>query len=341
MSEHLKTFLAVTVLTIAIWVWADLEQSGTDEDVALPVIINIPKDYRIRNITPSRLTVTLKGPEGELEGLKATPEDRVCRFNLTEADLNTNPIVLPASEGLEHLSAEYRIDATDIRDADGNVFDGRIHAQVTRLVEIKNVRVEVRVTGAVAAAASAQPPEVTARVAEADLEGFPETKRFVVALLDIDTIPQDLQVEQEVTLDRHLGGPDGIEATLDPAIVTASARLQASVTTRNLGRFPILIVGPPEVLNRYRVVFQQEADRWVELEVEGPGPAVERLQPQDIRVQLVLTEDDKPSPGSWLPATPVVVGLPATVKLTKPLRPVNFNLEKYADKPPPATGGTP
>jgi len=339
MSERVKTFLAVTVLTIAIWVWADLEQTGTSEEV-LPVVINVPKDYRVQNIRPSRLTVTLKGPEGELQALQSTPEEKLCRFNLGETALATSPLVLPAGEGLSHLH-DRRLVVTEIRDADGNVFDGRIHAEVTRLVEVRNVRVEVRVTGAVAAAASAQPPEVTARVAQADLENLPEAKRFVVAPLDVDTIPENLQVEQEAALDRHLGGPDGIEATFDPPIVTVSARLQAAVTTRNLGRFPILVVGPPEVLNRYRVVFQQDADRWVELEVEGPGPAVERLQPQDLRVQLILTEDDKPSPGSWLPATPVVSGLPATVKLTKPLRPVNFNLEKYPDKPATPAGGTP
>ena len=228
----------------------------------------------------------------------------------------------------------WRIAATDIRDAQGDAFDGNIHADIARLVELPNVRVEVQVTGAVASAATARPPEVTARVAESDLEDFPNSKRFVVAPLDVDTVPEDLAVEQQVTLDRHLGGPDGIDAAFEPPIVTVSARLQAVVTQRNLGRFPILVSGPPEVLNRYRVLFQQDAERWVELEVEGPGPAVERLRPQDVRVQLTLTEDDKPSPGSWLPGQPVVIGLPSSVKLTKPLRSVNFNLERFPEKPP-------
>ncbi len=331
MSERIKTFLAVTVLTVAVWVWADLEQTQKEETV-VPVEINVPKDYRIRSIRPPHLTVTLEGPEGELQGLKAEPEEKVCRFNLSAADLKSSPLVLPAREGFAHLHRR-RIAATEILDAQGNAFDGKIYAEATRLVEVPNVRVEVQVTGAVASAASAQPPEVTARVAEPDLEGFPETKHFAVAPLAVETVPEDLQVEQEVTLDRHLGGPDGIEAALDPPIVTVSARLQAAVTNRNLGRFPILISGPPEVLNRYRVVFQQDADRWVELEVKGPGPAVERLQPQDVRVQLILTEDDKPNPGSWLPGQPVVVGLPPGITLTKPLRLINFNLEKHIEKP--------
>jgi len=333
MIERLKTFLAVTVLTVAIWVWADLEQTGTTEEV-VPVEVRVPTDYRVRDVGPARLTVTLKGPEGELQGLDADPEEKVCRFSLTKADLQNRQVLLPAQAGFEHLN-QRRIAVTDIRDADGNAFDGKIQAEVTHLVEVPNVRVDVRVTGAVASAKSADPPEVMARVAEPDLETFPEAKHFVVAPLDIDTVPENLQIQQEVTLDRHLGGPDGIEATFEPPIVTVSVRLQAAVTTRNLGRFPILISGPPEVLNRYRVVFQQDAERWVELEVTGPAPAVERVRPQDLRVQLTLTEDDKPSPGSWLPGQPTVIGLPAAVELTKPLRPINFNLEKLPDKPPP------
>ena len=333
MSERIKTFLAVTILTVAVWVWADLEQTGTREEI-MPVEISVPKDYRIRSVRPDQLTVTLKGPEGELQGLHLVPAEKVCRFNLAKADLRSSPLVLPAREGLDQLN-ERRIAVTDIRDADGRPFDGKIYAEVTRLIEVPDVRVDVQVTGAVAAAASARPPTVTARVAEPDLENLPDSKRFVTAPLAVDTIPEDLQVEQEVALDRHLGGPDGVDATLDPPIVTVRTRLQAAVTVRNLGRFPILIAAPPEVLNRYRVVFQQDAERWVELEVEGPGPAVERLTSQDIRVQLVLTEDDKPNPGSWLPGQPVVVGLPASVKLSRPLRPVNFNLEKYPEKATP------
>jgi hypothetical protein len=333
MSERIRTFLAVTILTVAVWVWADLEQTGTSEE-AMPVEINVPKNYRLRSVSPNQLTVTLKGPEGELQGLDLAPWEKVCRFNLTKADLQSSPLVLPAREGLDHLN-DRRIAITDIRDPDGRLFDGKIYAEVTRLVEVPDVRVEVQVTGAVAAAASSQPPTVTARVAEPDLADFPDSKRYAIAPVAVETIPEDLQVQREVTLDRHLGGQEGIEATFEPPIVTVRARLQAAVTRRNLGRFPVLIAAPPEVLNRYRVVFQQDAERWVELEVEGPGPAVERLTSEDIRVQLVLTEDDKPNPGSWLPGQPVVVGLPASIKLTRPLRPVNFNLEKHAEKATP------
>jgi len=332
MTERIRTFLAVAVLTIAVWVWADLEQTGESEDL-VPVVISGPAGFRISDVNPKQLLVEFVGPEGELQGLAATPEEKVCRFNLTEAELTSNPLVLPAREGFQHWTKR-RLAVTEIRDEHGGTFDGKIYANVSRLVTVEKVRVLVQVTGAVAKAATADPPEVTARVAAADLDQLPKSKYFVVAPLDIDVVPENLKVEQEVTLDRRLGGADGIDATFDPPTVTVSAPLESAVTKKAFGRLPILISAPPEVLNRYRIVFQPEAERWVELEVEGPTSAVERLKPQEVRVQLVLSADDKPNPGSWLPREPVVVGLPPGVKLVKPLPTVNFNLEKHNEKPP-------
>lgn len=331
MSERIRTFLAVAVLTLAVWVWADLEQTDEGEE-QVPVQINVPANFTVRELAPESITVTFTGPSGEIQDLKASATDRVCRFDLTEAQLGSDRLVLPARDGFKHW-AKRRVVVDDVKDDRDDIPDGEIHVTVVRIVRIK-VRVQPQVTGAEATAATASPHEVTARVAESDLKALPDTKRFVVALLDIDVVPEDLQVEQEVTLDRHLGGADGIEASFDPPIVKVSARFQSAVTTKRLGRFPILIVAPPEMLNRYRIVFQPEAERWVELEVEGATPAVERLKPQDIRVQLVLTEDDKPNPGSWLPREPVVVGLPPGIKLAKPVPTVNFNLEKHNEKPP-------
>ena len=332
MSERIRTFLAVAVLTIAVWVWADLEQTEPGEDL-VPVVINGPPVFQIRDINPKQLTVKYEGPKGELESLNASLKDRVCRFNLTEAELKTTPLVLPAREGFRHWTGR-RIAVTEIRNQHGATFDGKIYANASRLVTVKEVDVKVQVTGAVAKNPHAEPAKVTARVAAADLAKLPEGRRFAVANVEVTTLPEDMQLKEPVLLDSKLGGPDGIDATFDPPTVTVRAMLESAVTRKGFGRLPILISAPSEMLNRYRIVFQPEADRWVELEVEGPTPAVERLKAQDIRVQLVLTADDKPNPGSWLPREPVVVGLPPGVKLVKPLPTVNFNLEKHNEKPP-------
>jgi len=329
MSERLRSILAVTVLTAAIWIWADLEQTG-ESQARVPVQVSVPANYVLRRVMPEYVTVKFKGPLGELQALNASPEDRVCRYDLPESELKGNRTVLKARDGFRHWQAR-RITVTDVGDESESAADGTITVEFNRLVEVK-VRVEPTVTGVVATAVTAQPPEVVARVAESEIKSLPEARRYAVARLAISSIPPTQQVEMEVPLERRLGGADGIEAEFNPPIVKVTARLGSAVTTKSLGRFPILVTAPPETLNRYRVVFQPEAPRWVELEVQGPGPDLERLTPQDIRVQLILTADDKPDPDSWLPGKPIVVGLPPTVKLVKPLPTINFNLEKQTEK---------
>jgi hypothetical protein len=336
MSETVKTILAVTVLTAALWVWADLEQPAEPEEV-VPVRIKVPstEDYVVRSITPEQVTVKLKGPRGAIQELRASPEEMACKFEPTESELNKGGprCVLHVRDGFRHWAAR-RIFVTDVKSEHDGIVDGDVIVRVDRMVRVK-VRVEPKVTGAVATVATVQPAEVTARVSESEWKNLAEAKRYASVLLAVSSVPASTQIEREAPLERKLGGPDGIEATFDPPIVKVTARLESALVTKSLGRFPILLSAPPDMLSRWRVVFQPGAENYVELEVQGPGPDIERLLAQDIRIELVLTADDKPDPASWLPGKLVVAGLPPSVKLTKPLPTVNFNLEKQnSDKPP-------
>jgi len=330
MSESLRTILAVAVLTMAIWVWADLEQTGESEE-QVPVKVTVPPDYILRTITPEHVTVKFKGPRGAIQDLKASPDDVVCRFDLSEQELKASPLVLHARDGFRAWPAR-RIVVTDVKgDRDGET---DVVVWFDRLIAVK-VRVEPKVAGAVPIVATAQPAEVTARVAESQWKALPEAKRFAVATLDASSIiPQSAPVVREVPLERKLGGDSGVEAAFDPPIVTITARVESRLETKSMGRLPILVSAPPDLFNRYRIIFQPGVEPYVDLKVQGPKADIDRLGPQDIRVQLILTADDKPDPASWLPGKPVVVGLPPTVKLVDPLPTVNFNLEKQNEKPP-------
>jgi|WetSurMetagenome_2_1015567.scaffolds.fasta_scaffold130713_2 hypothetical protein len=338
MKERIGTILAVMVLTIAIWVWADLEQTSPPREVVVPVKVVVPPDFVLHTWSPHEISVTFQGPKGEVEKLMASPDELVCRLELSEQDLRgqelSKPMVLHATSGFRDWASR-RLIMLDCKGDHGGRTDGDVEVNVDRLVHLK-VRVEPRITGAVATAATTQPAEVDAQVAELELRRLPEASRFAVAPLQITSMPLNPQVEREVTLDRRLGGDGGIDASFDPPIVKLTARLESSLVTKSLGRFPILISAPPEVVSRYRVVFQRPDDRTVEVEVQGPAPDVERLQPADIRVQMILTPDDKPNPAAPMPAKLEVVGLPPGIKLAKPLPTVNFFLEELDKRPPAA-----
>jgi len=184
--------------------------------------------------------------------------------------------------------------------------------------------------------ATVEPPEVAAMVAESDLSGLAEaTKRYASARLTFTLPPKDLLVEREVALESRLGGADGIEAVFDPPVVRVTAQLESTVTPKTLPQLQILISGPAEMLNTYEVVFQENADRLLNLKVEGPRQLVEPLTAQDVRVELVLETDDRPtSEGTWIPRVPRVIGLPAGVEVVGPLPTINFNLRRRTEPPP-------
>ena len=102
MSESLRTLLAVTVLTLAIWIWADLEQTAPPREVQVPVKVVLPPDYLAKTVSPQEVTVSFQGPKGEVEKLAASAEEMVCRLEPTEQKLKSAPagrLVLHAADG--------------------------------------------------------------------------------------------------------------------------------------------------------------------------------------------------------------------------------------------------
>jgi hypothetical protein len=329
MSERLRSILAVAVLTLTIWVWADIEQTVPGGEHDMPVLVTVPANsgYVVRDVVPRRIRASLRGPSGQLAELKKSQEDMACKFFLTDAQLHSGTLPLRAADGFQHLQ-RYRVDAID-------VLPSEIRVDLARQVAVK-VPVRVQVTGAtLGEPATSQPADVMATVAETDLAALPEAQRYAVASLAITTVPESQLVDRDVALDKRLGGPDGIEATFDPPAVKVLAHLESPVIKTSLGRFPITVGGPPDILNRYQIVFPEDADRFVELNVQGPRPEVEKLTAQGVRVELVVTADTKPVAGAWIPGHPVAIGLPPTVKVVGDLPTVNFNLvEKKVEEAP-------
>jgi len=334
MSERLRSILAVIVLTIAIWVWADLEQPEPGM-WQVPVRVSVPPDYVVRSVTPEVLTVKFKGPLGEIRDLKASPEDMACRFELAEAQLRNSRLTLHARDGLRHWG-KWRVDIIAIEDDRTDVADCDIQVVVDHIARLKDVPVVVNVPpGVMASVTPPDPPRVSARVSESQLRGLAADKRVAVALLPVERLSENEETPLDLPLEPRLGGPTGVEATFDPSFVKVTAKLQSKPITKSFPRMPVFFSATEDVLRKYRIVFQQpENDLWVDVEVQGPAPDVERLKAQDLRVLLIVTSQHTPNPGSWLPGELTVVGLPPNVKLSKPLPAVNFNLEKPAEKPP-------
>ena len=331
MSERIRTLFAVVVLTAVIWVWADLELAKEDS-LDVPVKVDAPPDFLVRDLKPTHVTVKFKGPKGEIEALRQTPEDLVCRLVPSGSDLKTGPLSLRARDGFARWEETYRLSVQEITDDEPEVPDGEVLVDLDRLVR-RRVPVKVAITGyTVVGQPAVEPAEVIAVVAESDWAKLSETKRYASARLAVTAAPKDSPIEQNVTLEPRLGGADGIEAAFDPPTVRVTAQLESTLSTKALTQIAILIAGPPEMLNTYDVVFQEDADRLIDLQVQGPRQLVEPLTGQDVRIELVLAPDDRPtSEGTWIPRVPKVFGLPVGVEVVGPLPTINFNLKKRGE----------
>jgi len=330
MNERIRTLLAVVVLTAVIWVWADLELSR-EETFDVPVVVSVPPDYLVRRVTPDHVFVKFKGPKGEIDELRTTPDALACRITLAGADLKTGRVVARAADGFDHWKP-YRVNLVGIMDETGQVTSGEVIVELDRLVRLR-VPVKPIITGyTVTGQPTVDPPEVTTVVAESALAALPEAKRYASARLAVTAVPKDSQIEQNVALEPRLGGTDGIEAAFEPTTVRVTAQLESTLSTKALTQIAILIAGPPEMLNTYDVVFQEDADRLIDLKVQGPRQLVEPLTGQDVRVELVLAPDDRPtSEGTWIPRVPKIFGLPVGVEVVGPLPTINFNLKKRGE----------
>jgi hypothetical protein len=336
MKQTLRNFAAVALLTLAIWVWADLEQQ-TEETFYVPVEVLVPPGFEVVKVTPDRAKVKVRGPSAEIRGLMKTGPGkenlRVCRFNLADpGKLASGTIRLRALDGFRQWD-ERRVIPLAVLAMDDKPLDD-ITVELEHLIQVR-VPVDVRVVGAAVKAVAADPAEVTATVSQSRLQALPAAKRRAIAVVRVTSLPADLQIKDKVPLEPSLGGAEGVRAAFDPRIVEVTATIESASIAKILPQVPVAVAAPPEVLRAYDVVFQDPDALLVDLKVEGPRELVEPLTAGQVSVQLVLTGSDKPvEEGPWIGRVPRVSGLPPGVKLVEPPTTINFNLRRRGSPPP-------
>jgi hypothetical protein len=325
MKSRIRTFLAVSLLTITIWVWADMEQLNQDEIVVEDIEVLVPQSFEVESVTPTKLKVQVEGRHSEIQELSHGPERPEARFDLRDREINGESISLVAAEGFRHWTG---VRVVQVLEGDTDRRLDQITVALDRLTEI-TVPVRVNVLGASATDARAVPPEVKATVSASELATLPEAKRYARATVEVGTMPPERRIDEEVALESRLGAADGIPARFTPARVRVQAALKAAVTPQTLQGVEIVFVVPPEKLEEYEVVFQDNSPPGpVDLTVEGRRELVEPLTARQVSLQVVVTPDDKPVEGAWIGRDPKVVGLPPGVTVVSGLPTVNFNLKR-------------
>ncbi len=327
MKSQIRTFLAVALLTVTIWVWADLEQVQQTGIVVENVEVLVPQNYEIERISPARLKVVIEARQREIQDLRHSPELHEARFDLRDREIADESLSLPVVEGFRHWAG---VRIVEILEGESDRRVDQVTVALDRQTQVP-VPVRVNVLGATATDASAIPPEVTATVSASDLAELPEGKRYARATVEVKAMQPGRLIEEAVALEPRLGGADGIPARFSPPRVLVRATLESALKTQTLKGVRVVLVVSPDKLKDYEIVFQDDAPPGpVELEVEGRPALVEPLTPEKLSLQVIINPDDKPVEGAWIGRDPMVVGLPPGVTVVGRLPTVNFNLKRRA-----------
>jgi len=342
MSDRVKTFLAVAFLTVLVWVAIDFEVAEHLQCTIHDITVHAPgPDYTVQVVRPSsgKIDVTFTGPRGQISKLKVTPEEQVFRYAMSESESRVGLLSIAVAKGFEHLNDKRIV----VKGADPE----HIEVMVDRLIRLEKVPVHIgSVIGAVLAEGKkprVEPETVEATAAQTALAKLTATSHFATATVDLSgtDIPEGGgALTRNIVLDKYLDGNKDVPATFQPDTVTVTLFVESSLLTKVLQDVPVRVSGPPEVIDKYEIVFRGEPGvPAINLKVSGPRDIVGSLLPREVYVYLEVTAVDKPEeePGPGLLRQPRVF-LPPGIKLVEQPPPIRFNLKLRGDKLTPPGG---
>jgi len=280
------TFLTVAVLTGLLWVWADQSQLLIQE-ISLSFVLATEADSSL---------VLLSVDDGSGEAVPddtATGGKRITakvsfggtRSRLTElqADLQSGQLkLLSYLSEVTYLAGKHSISVVDLLNANDELRDRGltvmeaepvyITIELDEWVLIDKIKLALRDTPkSQRFQPRIDPPEIAVQVPSSLEDNLPEE-----LLVELGEIPEKITSEETVsgTVSTELGG-----LPVRPALSTVTVILQPrKQSDAELGPLPLYAVLPVDMIGKYEVKFEKEADKKVDVKVVGPAGELAKLQ---------------------------------------------------------------
>jgi hypothetical protein len=344
-SESLRTLMWVALVTVLIWVYADMEFTQ-EREFRVTVRITaraadnrvILVDGRLAEYRPQEgafrvdqeVAFKLKGSSTALDQYAHRLKDR---NNTIEYDLSTREpetIILPAEEVINKGAEPAKSGLSLVQ-----TMPGALRIVLDELITVPNVPVKFQFTGGELASEPVLTPDVVSvRVARSQWE------KDKPAAPVIRTAPHRLTGETPAELTVRLESTIGaVQAIPSPASVKVQLKVQQLVETRAFKTF-VNISMPPAWMEdggiRNYALVRENAFDWSNLEVRLTGPkseldALEKLpKPEGLMAWIQLNDTDrvKTRQETWT-MREVIIRLPAgmNLKVAGPLPKLQFRLD--------------
>lgn len=322
-----RSLLWVAVVTVLVWIYADVE--FIDEmELRATVHLQTPPDSSLVLRSRSRVDVTFKaqGRRSSLERLdrRLRAAAAAVQYEVTEDDgeiptrdiLSRDPFI--ENEGLTILSASPAVLYVEL--------DSKIH--------VPGVPVEADFGGAFVSEQQVEPATTGIRVSRNDwqkvLSATPEPVLRTVRV-DLKSVePGKPFVRENVQIIRRIGD---VPVEPDLLAVRVSGKVTQLTEPQDLA-VPVRVVTPSTWLEdqtwkTHTLVRRDRAEWRAQIQVSGTRKDLDQLRAEDVLAYIVLTDDDKKPVASWL-TREVEVRLPRRLDLKLLGAPptVSFKLEK-------------
>ena len=308
-----RNFLWVAVITLLIWIYADVEFTEEREFRGVTIKLNTGQSDNLILMSDSEVDVTfyLRGSLNSLERFrtKLNNAGSVIQYDVSQqfaAGQESVPI-----KDILHEALGISKDGLSFESSSPNM----ILIQLNRKIRIDPLPVRFKYTGAtLLEAEKVEPPRVAVRVAESlwqkvmKAQPDPASRRLVTRTVNLENTAANEPTTIEAEIIPSIAG-----VAVEPEQATVKVTFRISQrTARKALIITVFMQSPPEwyidgTWEKYKPVWKTPLEWRKEITVSGSKKDIDRLKAKDIGAYVKLREEDKE--GSWWTGT-VQVHLP-------------------------------
>lgn len=301
-----SSFVWIAVITILIWVWADLRFVDSAEFKAT-IVIDSSANPDLIVASDRNIEVAFK-LEGNRAALDKFQRDLLEKSSIIKYDISTF-----SSSNSPQSTSDMITRAQDLSKLGITVMSASpssVTIQIDKKVTISGIPVEPGefVNGVLATGKPPKisPAKVNVVIANREYEKIRKTQSMdkltlKTMAIDLKSLPTGQEIDREVEIIPELSGsPVELsvpKVTVRLEVATRTAQKEYNVAVRALCPLAWLDDGTWE---QYKIVRQDQLDWKKHIIVTGPQQDLDRLNVEDIDAYIVLTDKDKEPVESWL-----------------------------------------
>ncbi len=339
-AQGLRTCAWVAVITILVWVYADIHFTA-DEDVVATLRIHTGLSNEIALLSRSDVSIKF-----HLKGKRNSIDRFLDRLSTNKSVLTYNPArALSAGQHRERV-AEILADLVELRDSGLEIVWARprdIDIYLDNFEDLPGVRVKPEFGGVVLdGSARVEPSNIKLRIPKSQMKNISSQNQLFVPTKPINP-GDDAAVGETRTVKVEVLPPPGIShARLIPSMVSVTFKIGQRTSSRKI-KVSVGITMPKSWLDgdfwSKHEAQAKHGETWTRLiTVSGSPIDLEKLTAENIQANINLTESDKQRVGlaSWWPGK-VKVQFPAGLKirLAEPIPDIEYRLVKRSESPAP------